>query len=270
MRRRGLSLVEVLIAIVLLGIVGAGITRMLKSQMQFFSRSTNARDARSVSRNALNLLRAEMRMIEPRGVTLANADSLRVNLPYAMGLNCSLSTATFVPVDSLTWATAVFAGFAWRDTTSGATYTYQASNTAPVAGLTTSCTAVGLSVIPSGPVLVLSPAIGTATVAAPVFLYQTVTYHLGPSTLIPGRTALWRTVTGGTSEEIATPVDDSSIIRFYVAGSTTAQDAAPSPLSDMIGVEFVLRGESERISPGTLAPESSETRVSIFFRNAVQ
>lgn len=36
MRRRGLSLVEVLIAIVLLGIVGAGITRMLSSQLRFF------------------------------------------------------------------------------------------------------------------------------------------------------------------------------------------------------------------------------------------
>ena len=35
------------------------------------------------------------------------------------------------------------------------------------------------------------------------------------------------------------------------------------------GLELVLTGESERNSPGTGTPESSDVRVSIFFRNAV-
>lgn len=270
MKRRGLSLVEILIAIVLLGIVGAGITRMLQSQLRYFGKATNERDSRAVTRNALSMLRSEMRMIEPRGITLAHADSIVVRLPYAMGLNCSLSTATFVPVDSLTYANAVFAGYAIRDTTPGSIYVYNASATAPGSGLAASCAAVGLTPIPNGPLLVLNPAITVLTAAAPVFLYQTVTYALGPSTLIPGREALWRRVTGGTSEEIAAPVDGGSRLRFYVAGSLTAQDAVPGALSDLVGVEFVLIGESERTSPGTVTPETSENRVSIFFRNVVQ
>lgn len=268
--RRGLSLVEVLIAIVLLGIVGAGITRLLQSQMRFFSRSTNLRDARAVTRNALNIMRSEMRMIEPTGVIGASGDSLTVYLPYAMGLNCSVSTGTFIPVDSLTWATASYGGYAWRDTASNASYTYVTSTTAPTAGLATSCSLAGMAAIPNGRNLVLSPAIPTAVVGAPLMLFQVVTYKFANSTLSPGRIALWRNVRGGASEEIAVPFDAGSGFRFYVAGATTAQDAVPSPLNTIRGVEIVLRGESERTSSGSGTPEESNARLSILFRNAVQ
>jgi prepilin-type N-terminal cleavage/methylation domain-containing protein len=271
MRRRGLSLVEILVAIVLLGIVGAGVTRMLQSQMRYFSRTTNARDARTVSRNALNLMRSEMRMIEPNGIVAAARDSIVVRLPYATGLNCSLSTGTFVPVDSLTWATAVYAGYAWRDTVLNSAYAYVATGgTAPAAGLSTSCTLAGLDVIPGGNQLVLAPAIPTGVVGAPLLLYQTIKYKIGASTLVSGRTAVWREVTGGAAEEIAVPFDTSTHFRFYEAGNTTPQDAVPASLNQIAGLELVLVGESERSSPGTGAPESRESRVAIFFRNSVQ
>ena len=40
---------------------------------------------------------------------------------------------------------------------------------------------------------------------APVFIYQTITYSFANSVLVPGRTALWRTVAGGAAEEVAVP-----------------------------------------------------------------
>lgn len=270
MRRRGLSLVELLVAVVLLGIVGAGITRMLQSQMRFFSRATNARESRSVSRNALNLMQAEMRMIDQRGIIAATADSLTIYVPYATGLNCALSTGTFAGIDSLTQATAGFAGYAWKDTLPSATFTYVTSSTAPVAGLAATCTAAGLAVIPGGRQLILSPAVPTAVVGAPLVLFQTVTYKVAASTLIPGRTAIWRKVGSAAAEEIAVPFDATTRFRFYGAGDVAAEDAVPSPVNTIAGVELVLVGESERSSPGTNAPESVETRVAIFFRNSVQ
>lgn len=223
-----------------------------------------------VSRNALNLMRAEMRMIEPSGIVAAGRDSIMVRVPYAAGLNCSVNTGTFVAVDSLTLATAAFAGYAWRDTTVNSAYTYVATGTAPTAGLDASCAGVGLAVIPGGMQLILSPAVGTAVVGAPLLLYQIVNYKIAASTLVPGRTAIWRIVTGGASEEIAVPFDTSSRFRFYIAGATTAQDAAPGVLSTIAGLELVLVGESERSSPGTGEPESAASRVAIFFRNSVQ
>ncbi|MEX2182064.1 MAG: type II secretion system protein [Gemmatimonadaceae bacterium] len=269
-RRRGFSLVEILIAVVLLGIIGAGITRLLQSQMRFFGRATGARDARAVTRNALNLMRNEMRMIEPNGITAATPTSITVRVPYAMGVYCTSSTVTFMAVDSLIWATAVNAGYAYRDTSLNAVYVWVASSTAPAAGTVTNCTtSAGITPVTGGQTLLLSPAFGTLAAGAPVLLYQTVTYSLATSTLVPGRTALWRTVTGGAAEEIAVPFDDGSFFRFYVSGGVTAQDAVPGTLGTMSGLELVLTSESERMSPGTGTPESSESRVSIFFRNAV-
>lgn len=266
--RRGFTLVELLLATVLLGIVGVGITKLLTSQMRFFQRSTGARDARAVNRNVVNLMRNELRMIEPGGIIAATTTSITVRVPYAMGVHCAASTATFVPVDSLVRATAVFAGYAYRDTALNAPYTYVTSNTAPAAGLAASCTGVGITAIPDGDLWLLSPAFAVAA-GAPVLLFQEITYSLEPSLLVPGRTALWREVEGGADEEIAVPFDASSVFRFYVSGGVTSQAAVPGTLNTISGLELVLTGESERNSPGTGTPESSETRVSIFFRNAV-
>ena len=267
--RRGFSLVEILLAVVLLGIIGVGMTRLLSSQMRFFQRSTGARDARSVTRNATNLMRSEIRMIEPTGITAATTTSLTARVPYLMGVYCSANTATFVPLDSLIRATAVFRGYAFRDTSLNAPYTWVPSTTALTVGLPTVCTGLGITPVPGGDLWTLSPGLGTLAAGAPVLLYQTITYSLANSTLVPGRTALWRTVTGGVAEEIAVPFAAGSVFRFYVSGSTTSQGAVPGTLSTMTGVEFVLTGQSERNSPGTGAPESSVARIAIFFRNAV-
>jgi prepilin-type N-terminal cleavage/methylation domain-containing protein len=269
-RRRGFTLTEILIAVVLLGMVGIGISRLLMSQTRFFSRATGARDARSVTRNALNIVRDEMRMIEPRGITAATTTSITVNVPYAMGIYCSASTATFVPVDSLTRATAVFRGYAYRDTALNASYTYVASTTVPSNGTVLNCTGgPGITPVTGGQTLALSPAFPSLSAGAPVMLFQTISYSLAASTLVPGRTALWRTVTGGAAEEIAVPFQNTAIFRFYVNGGTTSQTAVPSPLNSITGIELVLVGESERNSPGTNTPESRAVRLSIFFRNAV-
>ncbi len=268
-RRRGFTLVEMLVAVVLLGIVGLSITRLLQSQMHFFQRSSGARDARAVSRNALNLMRNEMRMIEPSGITAASPTSITVNVPYAMGVYCSSSTATFMPVDSLTRVTATYSGYAYRDTALNAPYTYVTSSSAPTTGLLANCTGVGMTPVPGGAVRAMSPTMPMLPAGAPVLLYQTITYSFANSVLVPGRTALWRTLAGGAAEEVAVPFGATSRFRFYVSGGVTAQDAAPGTLGTISGVELVLIGESERNSPGTGAPETSDTRVSIFFRNAV-
>jgi prepilin-type N-terminal cleavage/methylation domain-containing protein len=269
MRRRGFSLIELLIAMVMVGIVGAGLVRMLQSQMRFFQRSAGAADARSVSRNAINIMRNEFRMVEPGGVTAASPTSITVWLPYRMGIFCSNSSGTFMPVDSLIGATAIIQGYASRSIVGSGAWTYVATTTAPATGTSTDCTgAPAIALIPDGEVLSLTPALAS-TSGTPLMLYQTVTYSLAASALAPGRTALWRTVTGGASEELAVPFDAASAFRYYV-GTATSQAAAPATLSTISGIEMVLLGESERNSPGTNAPETQTTRVSIFLRNAVQ
>lgn len=273
MTRRGATLIELLVVVVILGIVGASVTNLLISQTRLFAREAGGRDARAVSRNALNIVRDEMRMIEPRGITVATDTAITVRVPYAMGVYCASSTATFVPVDSLIYAQAAYAGYAYRDTALNATYTYVAKTAAPSAGTSTTCSGTpGITPITGGALLTLSPSLpGSLPAGAPVLLYQTITYTLGPSTLVPGRTALWRRVTGGQAEEIAVPFRNTAIFRFYVSGADTTQAAAPAvgSLHTISGIELVLIGESERTVAGRSGPEASSVRLSIFFRNAV-
>lgn len=278
MNRRGFTLIEVLVTMVLVAIVGLAVTRLLISQTQLFAGATGRRDARAVARNAVNIIRDEMRMIEPLGIDTATSTKLVVRVPYAMGVYCASGTATFAPVDSLTWAMATYAGFAYRDTTINATYTYVRGTTAPTAASTALCTAAPANITPiPGPTTATQgrtltiPSLPTGRVpGSPVLLYQTVTYELAESTLIPGRTALWRRVRGGVSEEIAVPFENAAIFRFFVSGATAAQDAVPSPLSTLTGIQIVLVGQSERSASSRVGtPETAPVRLAIFFRNAV-
>lgn len=269
--RSGFTLAELLVAIVVFGIVGVGVSRLLMSQLRFFASVTGQRDARSVSRNALTIVREEMRMIEPRGIVSANATTFQVRVPYAVGLYCTANTALFAPVDSLLFASAVFRGYAVRDTAGSATYQYVASTSTPTAGTVTRCTGAPVAMTrPNATWRILSLPGSALTLAsgAPVFLYQSITYELAASTLVPGRTALWRRVAGGTDEEIAVPFGANSVFRYHVSGSATAQDAAPTDLTQVTGVELVLVGESERTASDRPVPETAPVRLSIFFRNA--
>ena len=271
MSRRGFTLVELLVTMLLAAVVGLGVTRLLISQTQFFAGSTGRRDARAVARNAVNIVRDEMRMIEPRGIVSASATQLVVRVPYAMGLYCTGTTATFAPVDSLIWASATYAGFATRDTALNAPYAYVDNTTVPTGGSLTTCTSSPAEITPltNGQTLSIS-GLPTLVAGSPVFLFQRVTYELAASTLIPGRTALWRRVTGGVSEEIAVPFENTAIFRFFVSGATTAQDNVPTVLSSITGIEIVLVGESERSASNRQGtPEQAAVRLAIFFRNAV-
>ncbi|MEN9791756.1 MAG: hypothetical protein RLZZ63_1414 [Gemmatimonadota bacterium] len=270
--RRAFTLAELLVAIVVLGIVGLGVSRLMMSQMRFFASTAGQRDARSVSRNALNIVRDEMRMIEPRGIVLATSTAFQVRVPYAMGVYCAANTAIVAPVDSLAYASAVFQGYAYRDTAVNASYQYVASTSAPAAGSTSTCTGAPVSI--SQPhagwrILALDGGALTLPAGAPVLLYQTITYELAASSIVSGRTALWRRVAGGTDEEIAVPFENTAIFRFYVAGSTSPQDAVPADISRITGLELVLVGESERRASNRATPETAPVRLSIFFRNAV-
>lgn len=274
MRRRGFTLIEILVTITLVAIVGLGVTRLLISQTQFFAGATGRRDARAVARNAVNIIRDEMRMIEPRGIDSATTTRLVVRVPYAMGVYCSAGTATFAPVDSLGWATAAFAGYAYRDTAVNAVYTYVTSSTAPTAGTVGNCTtSANITPLTGGQTLAIS---GLASVSpalvsgAPVLLFQRVTYELAESTLVPGRTALWRRVRDGVDEEIAVPFENTAIFRFFVAGAATPQDTPPADPRTLTGIEIVLVGESERSASNRQgSPEQAPVRLAIFFRNAV-
>jgi prepilin-type N-terminal cleavage/methylation domain-containing protein len=63
-RRAGVSLVELLVAVTLLGIIGLSILRTFTSQVRLTDLQSKRLDARTVSRAPVNLFMSEARMVE--------------------------------------------------------------------------------------------------------------------------------------------------------------------------------------------------------------
>jgi hypothetical protein len=132
-RRRGASIIEILVVLGLAGLVAAALVRMLLSQTRIFERQSADQDARSIARAALGLLASDLRMVDGvGGIVAASAQSFTARVPYAMGILCRTDPAvvSLLPgVPALDPNPTGIAGregpygYAWRDSLSG-TYQY--------------------------------------------------------------------------------------------------------------------------------------------------
>ena len=125
--RRGFTLVELLVGLVVLGIIGAALSRLFLSQARFYDLEAQLRRARFVARAAINAALSDLRMVEATGgVVAATAKQVTLRVPYAIGTVCANTptqmTLSLWPVDSTVFATASFSGYAWRDSVGTVTY----------------------------------------------------------------------------------------------------------------------------------------------------
>lgn len=279
--RPGFTLVEVLVAFTLAGILGAMITRFILTQSRFTDQQNALRGARAVSRQAMNVLESELRMVQDSGgieVAAADGKTIRVLVPYRFGLICGIwltkTVVSMLPVDSLSLAQARYAGFAWR---SGAgVWQTVPSATPPVSASSPGqCTGslffqAGIRTVSlngrSGSILDIEPALPLTPMGAAVFFFQRVTYEFKASQAFSGQFGLYRLVEGGTSEELIAPFDSTARFKYWTRGAT-ASVAAPPTVALIRGVDVVLSGRSSYVPVGKVAPIKSTVIASIFFRN---
>src|SRR5258706_15767191 len=87
--RRGFTLIELMVALVLFGIVGALFTRLMTVQGRFFDRQGMGNAARNVSRASLNRVVSDFRMIEATGGGVAATfNSLTIPVPLPISVVC--------------------------------------------------------------------------------------------------------------------------------------------------------------------------------------
>ena len=288
--RRGFTLIELLISLVVTAIIGGALIRMVLSQARFMDQQEAWRGARGVSRGGINRMLADLRAVEAGNAgggliaAAAGGQDFTVRVPYAFGVLCGIAanvyTLSLLPVDSAMFAAPGFTGFALRNNSTGV-YTYHPSNVLNLIGTNALCqnglydsihTMESLNGSPAGRVVNVTRTAG-AILPAPVrgsivYLYRDVRYEFKNSTAIPGRTGLYRTmVTGGATEELATPFDASARVNFYVLNNTTAQSAVPGNLTQVRGLELLLNGASERTPGGSAAPKVASMTTSVFFEN---
>lgn len=293
--RRAFTLVEILTSLAILGIIGVAFVRLILSQARFTEGQMALRNARSVSRNAMNILLTDLRMVEDNGGLLAaTRDSVTVRVPTAFGLLCaSVSgnvTISLLPVDSAMTALGKYAGWAYRDSASGL-FSYKDAGTprafsAILDGVSATCTDSllgGPGILPLSYAPVSSPTrtgriilltdgpSGAPAPGWPVFLYQQITYKFATSSAYPGRIGLFRLVKTDVpqspmTDEIIAPFDTSAKFRFYVLNSDVAADAAPADLNTVRGLELVLAGSSPRAQQGKKTAEQALV-TGVFFKN---
>jgi hypothetical protein len=107
-----------------------------------------------------------------------------------------------------------------------------------------------------------------------VFLYNLVRYNFGPSTAVPGKIGLYRTVIapGGAqaTEELVAPFANTAGWKFFVLnGGSVAQAAPPADLADIRGLELHLDGLSENIAPGRVSNETAPFTTAVYFKNRI-
>jgi prepilin-type N-terminal cleavage/methylation domain-containing protein len=280
--RRGFSLIELLVGIVLFAIIGTLFTKLLTTQGRFFDKQGMDNAARNVSRASLNRVVSDFRMIEATGgVVAASSTSLTLRIPFAIGVMCANSGAPLVtqisilPVDSTTYANAKFYGYAWRNFTTGV-YTYVEAGATEANGVAATCTAQNVSTVPGGRVVQVSPALPTglnqAGLGTPVFLYSKIRYEFKASAAIPGKLGLYRTSIAPNgaeqSEELVAPFANTASWKFYtVNGGSLAQAAPPANLADIRGLELHLDGLSETVAATHMTAESAPFTTAVFFKN---
>lgn len=201
MNRRGFTVAEVMVALVITGLLAGVIFQFIRGQERFVGAQSAREEVQQNGRAALELLSSELRGLSPQGIVAAGQESVEFRLPRIWGLVCGQVTpGTWAVVFPGTEQTAFRSGtapsdsLAVRDSTTNASprWRYAAvSDDTPATGAQAANTcATALSPTPAGQFQVRSlsgvPGGIPLQVGEPVYLYDVVSYSVGTSNA-PGR-----------------------------------------------------------------------------------
>ncbi|MFI5279655.1 MAG: PilW family protein [Gemmatimonadales bacterium] len=278
MNARGYSIAELLVALVIAGIVGIALSKLIINQSRFLQSQDNYRQARSGARSSLTIPTDELRMVTGGGtdsaLVQAGRDSFSVRVPYAYGMVCGNSGGTthiaLFPADSATYAGATASGYVWRDST-GILHRVSLTGIGPGSAAVCSAAAPAVTVLSatgwSATVVAVTPQILPLNPGGIAYLYRQIRYVFATSGQLPGRRALWRVlVAAGTRDELVAPFDTSAHFE-YLVGDALTPTATPAVLDSVEGVRFVMVGASQQNAPGRTSPVTFNLTTDILFRN---
>lgn len=276
MTRRGFTLTELLVAMVVMALLGTALARIIINNSRFVSKQDAMMEARGTARAAMQSMITELHMVPDSGLRVAHRDSVTVQVPYVFGVACRTSAGTTVaslmPTDSMMYAAAVATGMAVRDSTSGAYKTPYTGITVASSTNTAACTADSIRVIPNGRLIDITGITpGGAPSGSLFYLYQTVTYKFATSTDVPGRRGLWRKAGAAAYEELAAPFDTSARFAFlmgtFMQIDTRTSFASQAARDSVRGLELRLMGASVSPPQGKTSPQTFNLRTRVAFMN---
>lgn len=269
---KGFTLVELMIAATVTGIMGVALTQMLVHNSRFVAQTEAMMNARQVARAAMNVMGAELTMVSKGGLTAASATSITLRVPYAFGIICGQTSqriASLVPTDSIMYASALAEGLAWRSNASS-TYTFMTVSSVQPAqdGLERAkCTNGGIAILTDSEAIKMTITSDTLSLGDIFYLYQTIRYQFAASADLTGRLGLWRKRGSDADEEILAPFDSASSFAFFVGTANSALASPPADLTTVVGLELNLLGSSEVTPLNSSEPPSFEISTRVNFLN---
>ncbi len=236
----GVTLVEALIVIVMVGLLGSAAVSLLRSQDRFYTRLDHGVTAEQAVRIAADLVSSELRMGAPEDVLAAEADSVSLRFDVFRGVVCETNGANAVylfvfdsvPNPSLptsfegtAYSLPYVVDYEYADGWVGTTSASSAAQTA--------CTNNGApSGSPASMYRDMSGWVGNFPSGLPargsiVRRYRQLTYRLGAS----GFGAGWGLYRG--TQELVSPLDPSSTFEYVLANGTVLTSVPAGNLQDI-------------------------------------
>ena len=252
---RGFTLVEVLIALAVAGVLAAGILTLLLGQNRFYEHSDDSIYAQQTLRAAMDLASSELRMVSPTDLLAAEADSVSARFDLVRMVVCDTlaSDAAYLFVyDTVDNANlpAAFRGTAASgpyDSTFVYADGWTGSVTAPSSTAKTTCvsngapdtTANALYREVTGIKSQFTTATDTLVRGALVRRYGRLTYRFAPSTL-GGDLALWR-----NQQELVSPFETGARFRYVMRNGSVQNSVSAANLANVraVRIEATALGE---------------------------
>jgi len=245
----GFTLVEIMTALVVAGVLGGALTSLVVTQQRFYSRSDDAVLAQQNLRASVDLMASELRMAGPGDVLRATADSVVVRFDLLRAVVCDTLGADEVALfvyDSITnanvpsrfrgtaWSGPWEDGFAYAD---GRTPTWVADVTAEAACLANGARPRGT---PAPDRFRRASGWTAAFGAVPergsiVRWYGRLAYRLAPSTSVASLDAIWR-----NGQELLVPFERGGSFEYVLDDGTVVGSVGAASLPDVRTIRIAV------------------------------
>lgn len=267
--RRGFTLVEILVALVISGILATVIFQLLQGQSRFVATQSSREEVQQNARGGLDLITSEMRGVPPGAVVAGSNNMIEFLAPKAWGLLCSVSSPYTVLFPQLP-ATAVFtsepasARLVFPTGTPGGWTARTVSGVPAAATTATACSALN----PEGPVAMYTVSAGAAPASVQVgdrvFLARQTVYDAAVES---GGTVAWLRRNNGTNQEaILGPLASATtglVFTFRDANGAVLSSVNSTNNTNIRSVEVQLTTQSRSKAGGAYQLEEAKQTVNL-------
>jgi len=253
----GFTLIEVLIALTISGIIAAALVSLLVGQSRFYNRTDHQLNAEQVAQATFDLLSTELRMATGSDLLAAESDSLALRFDVLQAIVCD-------PVSSSAAAIYVFdrsanAGLAGSFVGIAVSGPYEANfayadnwNPTPTAtgsGPQSDCVAAGVPGTGStSDYLEISgwtSQFGTVPErGALVRAYGKLSYHIAASTFLPSGWAVWR-----GNQELVGPFESGAAFAYVRSDGSVVSGVSSSDFDDVVAVKLTATAVGDGSNP---------------------